>query len=124
MQGVMGRREEEEFALRRKTGWLLVERSRCISPAFALSGFPSALLEQIFFFARISLSLEMTGVCRLVSNMFLFLFVLRRAEEDMVSTNAYFLARHEGILKNRHCIQRSAGLRPPSCVLLARWKSA
>lgn len=41
----------------------------------------------------------MTGVSRAVCNMSLFLFVLHRAEEDMVSTNAYFLARHEGILK-------------------------
>lgn len=40
----------------------------------------------------------MTKVSRVVCNMCLFLFVLHRAE-DMVSTNAYFLARHEGILQ-------------------------
>lgn len=41
----------------------------------------------------------MTGVSHAVCNMFLFLFVLYRAEEDMVSTNAYFLACHEGNFK-------------------------
>lgn len=86
--------EEEESALRRKTGWLLVERSSCISPTFALSGFSSALLE--FFCYFFFLYIMMMGISRALCNMSVSLFLLYRAE-DMVSTSPYFLACYEGI---------------------------
>lgn len=59
----------------------------------------------------------MTGVSRVVCNMCLFLFVLHRAEGDMVSTVAYFLARHEGILTKR---QLYSALTAVMCLVGAR----